>query len=158
MRNIFYLMIACLAFNSSAAQQIDMKMNLLGYKFVQDGKQLKWKELETATAGNREAFELVRKANAHRKLSGIAAFIGGLLIGIPIGQQNANLVEPNWTLAYIGGGISAIGVPFSFSAFNKVNRGVDTYNLGLKSASRYALDLEIKTICNRNGIGLAIQF
>ena len=135
-----------------------MKMHLLGYKFVQEGKPLKWKELETITSSNREAYELVRKANAHRKISGIAALIGGFLIGIPIGQQNANLVEPNWTLAYIGGGISAIGVPFSFSAFNKVNRGVDTYNFGLKSASRYALDLEIKTISNRNGIGLAIQF
>lgn len=156
MRKLLNLIVVCFALNSLTAQQIDMKMNLLGYKFVQDGKQLKWKELETITSSNRDAYELVRKANTHRKISGVAAFIGGLLIGIPIGQQNANLVEPNWTLAYIGGGISAIGIPFSFSSFNKVNRGVDTYNLGLKSATKF--EPELKTISNRNGIGLALQF
>ena len=134
-----------------------MKLNLFGYKFVQNGEKLNWKELVKATESNYEANLLIKKAKTHNTISTIAALVGGGLIGIPLGQSTTDR-EPNWTLAYIGGGIAVVGIPFSFSGFNKVNEGIDKYNLSLKSTSSFEFRPEFKIIANGNGIGFSMNF
>ncbi|MFM1877796.1 MAG: hypothetical protein RLZZ241_662 [Bacteroidota bacterium] len=153
--NLTLILIAC---TSSYSQIIDMKMSLLGYRFEQDGQRVSWSQLENQTQSNALAYSLVKKANMHRKISGLAAFVGGFLIGIPIGQQHSMQREPNWTLAYIGGGISAIGIPFSFSAFNNANRGIDKYNEGLIRSTGYHFNPTLTPISNSSGLGLSLKF
>ncbi len=143
--------------NSSFGQEIELKATPLGYKFIQNGKKLKWKELVAATESNVEANLLIRKARTHNTISTVGALLGGALIGIPLGQS-ASDQDPNWTLAYIGGGIALVAIPFSFSGFNKVNKGIDDYNLSLKSASIYHFKPEFQVIANGNGIGLSMNF
>jgi len=157
MKKIIILIIGIFLINTSFGQEIEMKLNLLGYKFVQNGQKLNWKELVNATESNLEANLLIKKAKSHNTISNILAFVGGGLTGIPIGQS-INDRKPNWTLAYIGGGIAVIGIPFSFGAFNNVNKGVDKYNLSLKSASSLEFKPEFKIIANGNGIGLSMNF
>ena len=133
-----------------------MKLDLFGYNFEQNGEKLNWKELVKATESNIEANSLIKKAKSHRTISTISAIVGGGLIGIPLGQSTTDR-DPNWTLAYIGGGIVAIGIPFTLSVFNKVNEGIDKYNLSFKSAS-FEFKPEFKVIANVNGIGLSMNF
>ncbi len=157
MKKFIILFIGILFLNSSFGQEIEMKFNLLGYKFVQNEEKLNWKELVKATESNTEANLLIKTAKSHNTISTITALIGGGLIGIPIGQSITDR-DPNWTLAYIGGGIAVIGIPFSFSAINKSNIGVDKYNLSLKSTSMFEVIPEFKIIANGNGIGLSMYF
>ncbi|WP_411765990.1 hypothetical protein [Winogradskyella sp. A3E31] len=134
-----------------------MKLNIFGYKFSQNDERLSWSELIEATKSNTEANVLIKKAKSNRTVYQVLGFIGGALIGIPIGQAISN-ENPNWTLAYIGGGISIASIPFSFSAFNKVNKGIDKYNLSLKSASVYQFKPEFNFAINSNGVGLTMNF
>lgn len=132
-------------------------MNLMGYRFEQNGQKLTWKELVNATESNIDANELIKKARTHNTISNVLASTGGVLIGIPIGQSISDR-DPNWTLAYIGAGIAVIGIPFTFSAFNKTNEGVDKYNLSLKSTSSFKFEPEFRIISNSNGVGLSMNF
>ena len=141
----------------SFAQQIDMKVNIFGHKFTQDGERLSWRELADATESNLEANLLIKKAKSDHTISTILNIVGGGLLGIPIGQSLSN-EDPNWTLAYIGGGLTIISIPFTFSYFNKVNEGIDTYNLSLKTSSLYQFKPEFRVVANSNGLGLGIRF
>lgn len=157
MKRIVFLIIGIFFFNSSFGQEIEMKVNLLGYQFVQNGEKLNWKELVNATESNSEANLLIKKGKSHNTIANILAFAGGGLTGIPIGQSLGGS-EPNWTLAFIGGGIYVIAIPFTLSALNKTNKGVDKYNLSLKSSYLSEFKPEFRFIANGNGIGLSMNF
>ena len=157
MKVALVLLFGLFFFNTSIGQQIDMELNLLGYSFTQNGEQLNWKQLVAATESNFEANELIKIARSHNTVSTITSAVGGVLIGIPIGQSLSDQ-DPNWTLAYIGGGITLISFPFTFSAFNKVNKGVDDYNLSLQSTSSFRNKAEFDFIVNSNGVGLSMRF
>lgn len=144
-------------FNVSSAQVIEMKLNLLGYKFIKNDKKISWNELVEATNKNKEANHLIKKAKTHNTISNISALVGGVLTGIPIGQSITE-GDPNWTLAYIGGGIFAISIPFTLSALNKANKGVDEYNQSLKPTASTYLQPSFDLIVNGNGLGLSVQF
>ena len=95
MRKIFLTVIfTTLLFNLSNAQEIEMKINLMGYKFIQQGEKLSWKELLNATTSNKEAYQLIKKAKSQNTFSTITSIIGGVLIGIPIGQSGTDK-DPN---------------------------------------------------------------
>ncbi|MGB5646945.1 MAG: hypothetical protein WBM55_07460 [Muriicola sp.] len=156
MRKLILLLIGIFFLNSSFGQEIEMKLNLLGYKFVQNGERLNWNELVAATASYPESNLLIKKAKSQKTIAQIITIIGGGLTGIPIGQSFSDK-DPNWTLAYIGLGITAVSIPFSLSAFNNANKGVDTYNLSLKSAS-HKFNPEFRVFAGPNGAGLSISF
>uniref|UniRef100_UPI00404AB962 hypothetical protein n=1 Tax=Gelidibacter sp. TaxID=2018083 RepID=UPI00404AB962 len=140
----------------SYSQQIDLKVDLFGYKFKQNGERLSWSELVTATESHKEANMLIKKAKTNHTVSGILSTVGGVLIGIPIGQSISDK-DPNWTLAYIGGGIAVVSIPFTLSAFNKVNEGVDAYNLSLQSTTSN-FKPQFNIIATTNGLGLSMNF
>ncbi|QTD39045.1 hypothetical protein JL193_07295 [Polaribacter batillariae] len=100
---------------------------------------------------------MIKKAKSQNTISSILAFAGGGFIGIPIGQSIANR-EPSWTLAYIGGGIAAIGIPIAIKASKNVKKGVDLYNSSLNLTSNNYFKPEFKMIADRNGIGLSMNF
>lgn len=157
MKVTFTFLLGFLFFSSCFSQQIEMKLNLLGYEFTQNGERLNWKQLVEATESNLDVNELLKIARSHNTIANVTAGIGGILIGVPLGQSWSD-VDPNWTLAYIGGGIALISFPFTFSAFNKVNKGIDDYNLSLKSTSTVRNNTEFKFMINGNGIGLQMTF
>jgi hypothetical protein len=157
MKKRFIAIIGFLFFNISFGQEIEMKLNILGYKFVQNEQRLTWKEVIKATESNPEANLLIKKAKSNNIISNTLTMAGGALIGISIGQSTTER-NPNWTLAYIGGGIVAIGIPFTLGTFNKANEGVDKYNLSLKSASTFEFKPEFKIIANGKGVGLSMNF
>ena len=155
MKKAVLLITILLAVNSSFGQEIKMKLNFFGYKFTQNDERLSWKELVEATESNYEANLIIKKARTNRTIYTVTQFVGGVLIGIPIGQS-INDQDPNWTLAYIGGGLALVSVPFAFAAFNNANEGVDKYNLSLKSASHF--NPEFKLFATGNGLGISMNF
>jgi len=162
--SILALLLVFMALSTLQAQQtptapkpIDMKVNLLGYRFFQDGERLTWRELEAATVAVEEANQLIKRAKSQRTISNVLAFVGGGLIGIPLGQQSADR-DPTWELAYIGGAIAVVSIHLSFRAFNNVNKGVDTYNMAITPSTSYRFQPEVFVINNQNGFGLSVRF
>ncbi|WP_422860939.1 hypothetical protein ACOKFD_09185 [Flagellimonas sp. S174] len=140
-----------------SSKEIEMKIKLLGYRFYQDGERITWKQLVSATESVNEANKLLKRAKWQNLLSNILAFSGGALIGIPLGQQSADR-EPTWELAYIGGAIAAVSIHLSFRAFNNANKGVDSYNLAVKSTADNRFQPEFQIVANGNGLGFAMKF
>jgi len=158
MKKVIYLLIVIISISSfSNAQEIEMKSTFWGLRFTQNGEKLSLKELANAVQSNDKAYDLIIKGRKNYTITTITSIVGGALIGIPVGQSISDQ-NPNWTLAYIGGGISLIGIPFAFNTYNKFNEGVDTYNLGLKSSSNYRFNPKFNIYTKGTGIGLTMQF
>lgn len=156
MKKTFITLIGLLFINISFGQEIKIDMNILGYKIEQNGKRLSWKQLVNKTESNIDASLLIKKAKSQNTISSILAFTSGGLFGIPIGQL-ASDQKPNWTLAYISGGIAAIGIPIAIKASKNAKKGIDLYNSSLNSTSSF-FEPEFKIIANGNGIGLLLKF
>lgn len=158
MKKIILIIIAIFCYSQySLGQEIDMKIGLLGYKFTQSDEKLSWKELLNKTQNSSKSYELIKKAKSQNTFANIVSFSGGVLIGIPIGISLSG-DEPNWTLAYIGGGIALLALPISFSALKNVSSGIDVYNESLKSLSKSSFHPEFEIVLNGNGIGLSMTF
>jgi outer membrane lipoprotein SlyB len=128
-----------------------------GYKYTQKGNQMTMKDLVKTMESNKQAFELIRKAQSSNTLASIIAFTGGGLVGWPIGTAIGG-GDANWTLAGIGAGLIAIGIPISSNVNKKTKQAVDLYNSSLSSTSFYEFRPEFKVIANGNGIGLSMNF
>ncbi|MDO1512392.1 hypothetical protein Q2T41_06975 [Maribacter confluentis] len=59
-------------------------------------------------------------------------------------------------MSTIGGGF--IGISLSSTVLNKTNKGIDKYNLSIKSNSANSVKPESKIIANINGFGLSTRF
>ena len=139
------------------AQKIEMEKVFGGYKYTQNGKQMTMGDLVDAMESYQQSYELVKKAQSNNTLASIIGFAGGGLIGWPIGAAIGG-GDANWTLAGIGAGLVAIGIPISSSANKKAKQAVELYNSSLNSTSFYKFKPEFKIMANGNGIGFSMNF
>lgn len=139
------------------AQKIEVEKLLLGYNYTQNGNPMSMKDLVKTMEPNQQAFDLIKKAQLNNTFASIIGFVGGFLIGWPIGTAIRG-DKANWNLAGIGAGIAAIGIPFSSSASKQARQAVELYNSSFNSASFYKLNSKFKIVANGNGIGLSINF
>jgi len=51
-----------------------------------------------------------------------------------------------------------VGIPFTFGAFNNVNKGIDLYNLSVSPTAQYQFRPEFEVIANGKGLGLSMRF
>lgn len=155
---ILTLIIALISINFCNAQEIQMEKLLGGYKYTQNGKQMKMGDLVKTMESNPQAFELIKKAQSDNVLASAIGFVGGGLIGWPIGTSLGG-GDPNWTLAGIGAGLVVIGIPISSSVNKNTKKAVDLYNSSLNSSSfYYEFKPEFKLITSGNGVGLIMSF
>lgn len=158
MKTIFFLTCFTLFVQIISSQEIEMTYGLLGYHFEQNDEKIKLKEVIKATESNPEANLMIKKGRKNKTVADVLSFVSGGLIGIPLGQSIAG-GDPNWTLAYIGGGIALVAIPFTLRSLNKINKGVDKYNLSLKTASlKPSFEPEFHLITSSNGLGITMRF
>lgn len=127
-----------------------------GFEYYQNGNLLSMKNLKKAVTSNDEAFKLINSTQINNTLSQIIGFIGGGLVGYPIGTALAG-GEANWTMAGIGAGLIAISIPLNNKYNNDVNKAVDIYNDKLLSDNFWDKS-ELKLTVNVNSIGLVLNF
>ena len=158
MKNVLFLICFTSVIQIISSQEIEMTLGFLGYQFEQNGEKINLKEVIKATESNPEANLIIKQGKKIKTVVDILSVVGGGLIGIPLGQSITG-GDPNWTLAYIGGGITLVAIPFSLGSFNKINKGIDKYNLSLKTASlKSHFKPEFHLITTSNGLGITMQF
>ena len=127
-----------------------------GSQYIYNGRPLDFKQMLKLMEKDSEEYELVSSAKSTNSLTNVLGFIGGALVGWPIGTYLGG-GEPNWTLAYIGGAIIVINIPIAISASNKLTEGVRLHNE--KQALTYnERNYELKFFATSNGFGLSLQF
>ncbi|NKI25250.1 hypothetical protein HCG49_01580 [Arenibacter sp. 6A1] len=156
-KTILTLIFALVTITFCNAQKIEIEKVFGGYKYSQNENQMTMKDLVKTIASNQQAFDLIKKAQSNNTLASIIGFAGGGLIGWPIGTAIGG-GDANWTLAGIGAGLVAIGIPISSSANKKAKQAVELYNSSLNSTSFYEFKPEFKVIADGNGLGISMNF
>ncbi|MEJ1223968.1 hypothetical protein [Sediminicola sp. 1XM1-17] len=157
MKTIIILAISILSLTFCNAQKIEMKKTFVGYKYSQNGNTLSFSELSDTLMSNNVSFELIKKAKTKAIFSTVLSVIGGGLTGYPIGTALRG-DDPNWTLAGIGVGFFAIGVPIAISADKNVKHAVENYNSSLDQTAFKNMKPELKIVANSRGVGLQLNY
>ena len=151
------LVVTCLMFSVCEAQQIQKTKTFGGYKYSQDGKQLKMGQMVDIMEANADAVLLMKKAKSNNGLGNVIGMIGGFMVGWPVGTAIGG-GDPNWALAGIGAGLIVVGIPISSSAFKNANKAVDLYNGSLGTGSLFREQPSYSITTNQNGLGLIVSF
>lgn len=156
---LFGLSIAIVLLSSLdiSAQSIEAHKVFGGYKFEQDGKLLNLNELVTIMSENNNTSKLMKEAKSSLGMAQVISFIGGGLMGYPLGQSLGG-GNPNWNLAGIGALITAIAIPISSGANKKMKSAVDIYNDGLNQTSHLDYKPTITLRGSMNSFGLVVTF
>ena len=139
------------------AQEIIVEKVSGGYKFVHMDKQLKMKDLVSVVSVNPEAAVYAEKAKSGYALSSGIAFVGGFMIGWPIGQAISGR-DVNWTIAAAGAGLVIIGIPVSSTAVKNAKEAVSIYNNSLGNDDFGYEIPKASIIINSTGVGISVKF
>lgn len=151
------LFLLCFHFLFAQLQQeiTSAKAPLGGTVFFQNNKRLSMRQLYDITSNNPLALEEIKTARANNTLGTVFGYIGGALIGWPLGTALGG-GKPNWTLAAVGAGFISAGIPISISSMKHARKGVAIYNQGLNNKTG-RLRPEYRLGITANSIGLKIN-
>ena len=144
------------ALGQTSNDSIVVKKVFGGYQYYQGGSLMNMNMLMDAMKGNELAYSQIKSAKSVYAMSFIFNYAGGFLVGWPLGTAIGD-GEPNWTLAAIGAGLIAIGIPINQSFNRKARLAVDTYNNGIRTSSLWD-DTELNLSMSENGIGFTLRF
>jgi outer membrane lipoprotein SlyB len=139
------------------AQKIEIKKVFGGHQYTQNENRMTMGALVKAMESNSDALEFMKKAKSNNVFASILGGVGGALIGFPIGTAIGG-GDANWTLAGIGAGLVAIGIPISSGVHKNTKKAIDLYNSSLNSVSHSEFKPDFKIVANGNGIGLSMNF
>jgi outer membrane lipoprotein SlyB len=104
---------------------------------------------------NPEAYQLISSAKSNNTLATILGVIGGGLVGYPLGTSLGG-GTPNWTIAYVGGGLIVGSIPFAISANNKAKKAVEVYNAGPRQVYRPSTSFHLSMAAT--GLRMQLKF
>jgi len=139
------------------AQKIEIEKVFGGYKYYQNEKRMTFGDLARTMESNAKALKLIKKAQGNNTLSSIFGFAGGALFGWPIGTELGG-GNPNWTIAGIGVGVMAIGIPLSSGANKNAREAIELYNSSLEPSSYRGFKPQFNLLSNSSGFGISMSF
>jgi hypothetical protein len=128
-----------------------------GYKYELNGNVMTYETMLHAMQNNVEATQLLNKAKGNSGFANVLGYVGGFLVGYPLGTALSG-GQANWTLAAIGAGILVVAIPIASSANKNIKQAVDIYNSSLNQTSYKQPDYELKLGLHPNGLGLTLNF
>lgn len=139
------------------AQRIEIKKSFGGYIYSQNGARMTMGDMVDAMESNAAALRLIKKARANNATASVIGFVGGGLIGWPIGTALAG-GESNWNLAAYGAGLVVVTIAISTRSNRQAKKAVELYNASLETSSLYEFKPQFSFIANGNGLGFSMSF
>lgn len=128
-----------------------------GGLIVKQGKrELNQSELFDVLNEEHESAVYVGRYKTKNVAGTVLGFVGGGLIGYPLGQAIGG-GDPQWAIALAGVGVLAIAIPISISATKDVKTGIDVYNESLV-ASAFMPKPILHFGGQQHGVGLSLKF
>lgn len=97
-----------------------------GYR--QDGVALDPEDMTEKLSAEPDAAPHVSRSKTLSVISLVLATAGGVFVGWPIGGAIAGEPNPQWELAYVGGGAILVAIPFMLWAQSSMDSAVDAHN------------------------------
>jgi hypothetical protein len=144
--------------SSAQTRDGDLKMvkSFGGTKFYLDGQLLKPKEVLNLMEHDVEAFNEFKKAKSNNDAGNVLGFIGGVMIGWPLGTALAG-GDPQWGLAAGGAAVLVATIPLTIGFKKHATTATNLYN---RNTSNVSADLRPKVNMGLHGTGarLVITF
>ena len=154
MKTLFTLVLLLGLFQLSMAQT-KPELTFERGRIEQEGVNLRMKEAMALMQNYPESLEYLKKARTNNTFAGVFGFIGGYLIGYPLGQSIAG-GDANWGMAGAGAAVILVALPFH-SAFKKnTQMAIELYNQADYKTLNNDVQLNIGLV--GNGIGLKVTF
>lgn len=109
-------------------------------KFYIDNERTSINDFVLVMESNQEAYDLAMKAKSSYSAGNVFGFIGGFMVGWPLGTAVVG-GQPKWELAWAGLGVLGISIPLLSSANKKMEKAVSVYENGTQSQSNLRLRL-----------------
>ena len=138
-------------FQYSNAQVKDGDLSIVKSRIYQDGRLLKPKEVLSIMQSNPEAFNAFKKAKSNYDAANVFGFIGGFMIGWPLGSALGG-GEPQWGIAAGGAAVLLLGIPLSRGYQKHARNAIDIYNKNDQPST------SLKTSVNMNFTGTGVKF
>jgi hypothetical protein len=144
---IFLVLSLMFCISSSLSAQVNewdiqMKKSFWGVEFFQYDQPLKPKQVLSVMQSNHQAYNGFKAAKVNYDIASVFGFIGGFMIGWPIGSALGG-GDPKWGLAAGGAGVLLLSIPFGHNFNRQAKNAIDIYNRGVNgsSARKYSLQL-----------------
>ena len=123
-------------------------------RFYNGGTQVRVTEFVETMQSNTEAYQLALKGKSGYSSSNVLGFIGGFMIGLPLGTAVGG-GDPKWVLAGAGAAIIAVAIPIQVGAVKKLRSAAEIYNGdGSSNSTSAKIDLNLSS----TSIGLVYSF
>jgi hypothetical protein len=128
------------------------KLEVKKGKFYRGTELLNVKDFTLSMESNPEAFKLANSAKSSYSAANVLGFIGGFMVGWPLGTAIGG-GDPEWGLLAAGAGVLAIAIPISVSSTKKMKAAAEIYNKGSNTSSS-AIRLDLSISPTRTGLVL----
>jgi hypothetical protein len=135
----------------STSDSVVMRGKYLFYK----GQPLRTNELVALLKTNDQSYKKFKSGYFPGSVASILEYVGGGLIGYPIGTAIAG-GEPDWTMAAVGGGLIVFSLPIFYIAAKNQREAVNIYNMGVNKTSFRNKELHIGL--TNNGLSIRLRF
>jgi hypothetical protein len=135
---LFILLVFCSFGVSAQSREGDLRMEKT--KIYLDNQLLKPKEVLNVMEGNPDAYAAYKKAKSNYDAGQVIGFIGGFMIGYPLGSALGG-GDPQWGIAAGGVGLLLLNLPL-ISGYKKHSRNaIELYNgLSGSTAKNYSIE------------------
>lgn len=127
-----------------------------GHKYIYKGETLTMNRLELLLNKNASSAKYYSKATRNTGLLQVMSYLGGALIGYPIGTMLGG-GKPIWELAAVGCGILVISVPIVTSANANLLKAVNAFNQESVLTKKDNF-FDLKLGLNQSGVALIMHF
>ena len=142
-------------FSQTNVDSIHIVKKACGYTYFADGYELTPENMRFVMRNNPKSLSYFKKAQTSSIISFGIGYLGGSLIGWPIGTALGG-GKPNWIIGIIGCGVVATTIPLVNSSNRNLKKAVDSYNQGISFADK--LNIDVNLGLNTNGLGVSFRF
>lgn len=153
--SLAFLICGSSVFSQQKEGDIEIKKGFGGIKLYQDGRVLKPKQALSVMQINPEAYKEFKRAKSNYDGAQVMGFIGGFMIGWPLGTAIAG-GDPEWGLMAGGAGILLLSIPLNTGYSKHARQAVAIYNGGSDPTSKLPVSISITPYVG--GARLTVRF
>ena len=143
MRRLVTVLLGCFLSASAYGQAGDADIRMERSRFYEGDKLLKPREVLTRLQLNTEAFAEFKKAKANYDAAQVLGFVGGFMIGWPLGTALGG-GDPQWGIAAGGGALILASLPLNSAFKKRADRALTIYNSNQPAAWSFPIDVRFR--------------
>jgi hypothetical protein len=147
----------CFAEDDSEKAPIKVEKKGLAYRYTYREIRLRhFADFSPIMEDYPDALSHLNKAKTNNVVAAGIGFVGGFLVGWPLGETIAGSPNPHWEFAAVGGGLVVVSAFFGAASGKQLREGINVYNESIASTDARSPDIEVAVTVS--GVFVGIRF